>query len=489
MSTRALPAWILAALLPLTALAAPLADAKPRKPRARAALADRTAPKVSFVAPLKGSTVFGTLTDSTCRVSARDNVSVRKVVFAVDGVTLSTDVQAPWTCAWDTRSVANGRHTIRATAYDAAGNRGSVGVAVTVSNPTATATEPAPTTTQTSEPAPAPTTTTTTTTAPAPAPAPAPTPVEAPAPASVAITGRTFYVSPTGSDANAGTSSTAPWRTVGKVNNAALAPGDGVLFQAGATLSDATLMPGQSGGAGAPIVFGSYGAGKAKLTQGVWFSSKSWLTFTNLEIAGASQGISASAGGSGSDHIVVSGTNIHDVSIAVNSANMADDDWTIQDNTVSQTGDSGMILLGSRFLVAGNTITDTGTNTGITYGKHGIYLKVIDARVLGNTIRRFHANGVSVRYRNSVVDGNVIEGGPIGIAWFQYDPVAGTSRWTNNQISRTTATCVYVSPSDEGGATRESFVISGNTMSKTSGSYTDLKATSGTYTVQSNSLL
>jgi hypothetical protein len=302
----------------------------------------------------------------------------------------------------------------------------------------------------------------------------------------VAISGRTFYVSPTGSDANAGTSPAAPWRTVAKANNAALAPGDGVLFQGGATFSDAALMPGASGAAGAPVVFGSYGTGKAKLTQGIWFASKNWLAFTNLEITGVSQGVSASASGTGSDHIVVQGMDIHDVSIAVNSAHMGDDDWSIQDNTIARTGDSGMILLGTRFLISGNTIEDTGTNTAIAYGKHGIYLKVIDARVVANTIRRFQASGVSVRYRNSVVADNTIESGPIGVAWFQYDTVAGTSHWEGNRISRTTAASFYVSPSDVGGSTRESFVISGNTMSKTSGTYTDLKPTSGTYVVQGN---
>ncbi len=245
-------------------------------------------------------------------------------------------------------------------------------------------------------------------------------------------------------------------------------------------------MPGQSGAPGDHVVFGSYCAGRASLTKGVWFSGKHWLAFTNLAITGVAQGISASASGGGSDNIVIQGMDIRNVSIAVNSAHMGDDHWTIQNNTIAQTGDSGMILLGTGFLISGNTITDTGTNTGITYGKHGIYLKVIDARVIANTIRRFHANGVSVRYRNSRVEANVISEGPIGVAWFQYDAAAGTSQWIGNSISQTTSAGFYVSPSDEGGATRESFFISGNTLAKTSGVYTNLKATTGTYTVQGN---
>src|SRR5438309_2180917 len=53
----------------------------------------------------------------------------------------------------------------------------------------------------------------------------------------------TFYVAHTGSDAAAGTSPATAWRTVGRVNRACPAPGTTVLFQSGATFSDASLMP------------------------------------------------------------------------------------------------------------------------------------------------------------------------------------------------------------------------------------------------------
>ena len=42
----------------------------------------------------------------------------------------------------------------------------------------------------------------------------------------------TYYVSSTGSDANAGTAA-SPWRTVSRVNRAALAPGTRCCSQAG----------------------------------------------------------------------------------------------------------------------------------------------------------------------------------------------------------------------------------------------------------------
>ena len=114
----------------------------------------------------------------------------------------------------------------------------------------------------------------------------------------------TYYVSPSGSDSASGLASSSAWRTVGKVSNASLQPGDTVLFQGGATYSGA-LMPGQSGTASAPITFGSFGGGQANVSGGIWFSQKSYLTFDGLQVdAGSSPGdlsaIQASASGSGS---------------------------------------------------------------------------------------------------------------------------------------------------------------------------------------------
>jgi putative cofactor-binding repeat protein len=298
--------------------------------------------------------------------------------------------------------------------------------------------------------------------------------------------GRTYFVSPSGSDSAAGTTPLTAWRTVDRVNDATLAPGDTVLFQGGATFSDATLMPDESGSSTRRISFGSYGAGRATLADGVWMYGVSRLAFEGLAVAGATQGISASAGGPGVDHVLIRDVVIRDVGIGINSANAADEDWTIADSEISDTGDSGLILLGTGFTVAGNTIVDTGQDASIPYGKHGIYLKAADARVTGNTIRNFSANGVSARYRNSVIEGNVIEDGPIGIAWFQNDSVAGTSHWRGNVIRDTTSACIYVSATDSAGATRESFVIAGNLLSPAAGAHTDLRPTSGTYTVQGN---
>src|SRR5688572_2441541 len=72
----------------------------------------------------------------------------------------------------------------------------------------------------------------------------------------------TYYVSPLGDDAAAGTSELAAWRTIGRVNAVDFNPGDAVLFEGGATFSGTVRFgPEDAGTAAAPVFVGSYGAG------------------------------------------------------------------------------------------------------------------------------------------------------------------------------------------------------------------------------------
>jgi hypothetical protein len=82
---------------------------------------DLTAPSVTVTQPGAGSTVRNTVTLSA---SAADDVGVVGVQFSVDGVAVGSEVaSAQASTSWDSRSVANGQHSITATARDAAGNR------------------------------------------------------------------------------------------------------------------------------------------------------------------------------------------------------------------------------------------------------------------------------------------------------------------------------------------------------------------------------
>lgn len=78
--------------------------------------------------------------------------------------------------------------------------------------------------------------------------------------------GRTFFVAASGSDANDGLSQQSPWRSLDKVNAAALEPGDKVLFKRDDTWRG-QLVP-QSGKEGVPITYAAYGKGDKPLLLG-----------------------------------------------------------------------------------------------------------------------------------------------------------------------------------------------------------------------------
>ena len=80
---------------------------------------------------------------------------------------------------------------------------------------------------------------------------------------------RTYYLSNAGDDANAGTSPAHAWRTTAPVNAARLRPGDQVLLAGGEEFTGGIWLRGNSGGTpGQPIVFCSYGVGRATIRSG-----------------------------------------------------------------------------------------------------------------------------------------------------------------------------------------------------------------------------
>ena len=106
----------------------------------------------------------------------------------------------------------------------------------------------------------------------------------------------TYYVdSGAGSDANAGTSQAAPWKTLAKVNTLTYGAGDKILLRAGGLWAE-QLKPKGSGVSGNPITIGAYGAGPRPIIDGrtvayapagaaaVLLQSVSYWTVTGLEV-------------------------------------------------------------------------------------------------------------------------------------------------------------------------------------------------------------
>lgn len=77
-----------------------------------------------------------------------------------------------------------------------------------------------------------------------------------------AATGTTFYVdSQTGDDQNSGTSPSAPWQSLAKVDATTFQPGDQILLADGSEWSGVSLAPQGSGDTSADITIGNYGSG------------------------------------------------------------------------------------------------------------------------------------------------------------------------------------------------------------------------------------
>jgi len=107
----------------------------------RWASCDVTVPSVGWKTPAASATVAGLLWEARnsgpsgpCEVTAADNVGVSKVVFSVDGTLLNTENVAPYNCKFDSTTVADGSHTLKAVAYDVKGNTATSLRTVTVKN-------------------------------------------------------------------------------------------------------------------------------------------------------------------------------------------------------------------------------------------------------------------------------------------------------------------------------------------------------------------
>src|SRR6266404_4634649 len=88
-------------------------------------------PTISIISPSNGAIVVGTV---TVQVNASDNVGVNSVGLSIDGTVVTTSINSPFTNSWNSASVANGTHTLTVTATDAAGNKGTSSIQVTVNN-------------------------------------------------------------------------------------------------------------------------------------------------------------------------------------------------------------------------------------------------------------------------------------------------------------------------------------------------------------------
>jgi subtilisin family serine protease len=106
-------------------------------------IVDNTAPTVAFSAPAQSALLRGTV---QVTATASDNQAISRVEFYEGTTLLGTATTAPYAVSWDSTASPSGSLTLRAKAYDLAGNVQQISRAVTVDNaaPTVAITSPAP---------------------------------------------------------------------------------------------------------------------------------------------------------------------------------------------------------------------------------------------------------------------------------------------------------------------------------------------------------
>lgn len=124
-----------------------------------------------------------------------------------------------------------------------------------------------------------------------------------------------YFVSPEGDDSNPGTRE-QPWRSIDRVNEVVLQPGDAILFKAGFTFPG-SLMLGRtdSGTPERAVDITSYGNGRATIDGGngsaITARACDFLTVKNINVAG--DGRKNGNNGSGVHIVGATGTRIQDV--------------------------------------------------------------------------------------------------------------------------------------------------------------------------------
>ena len=226
-----------------------------------------------------------------------------------------------------------------------------------------------------------------------------------------------------------------------------LKPGDRVLFKGGSSWQG-MLTPGGSGTSSAPITYGSYGTGRARLSNAsdniVFLSGRHDLVFDNLDLTNGLSPTdtthgslivfkSDSSGTAGCYGITIRNSRVHDTpGVAIASSNSADHDWTIGPNVeVDHTGRHG-ILLGSNshtqrsynMTINGDKIHDVGlisaNDPSYPAGKHGVYDRA--SSLIENSKFYNFPNGqaITLRVGNSKVINNNIHDVGGAIAWYDY---------------------------------------------------------------------
>ncbi|GAB3530094.1 hypothetical protein GCM10027443_10260 [Pontibacter brevis] len=241
----------------------------------------------------------------------------------------------------------------------------------------------------------------------------------------------TYFVSASGRDANTGTSKNQAWASIDKINGTVFSPGDSILFEGGSTFAGSIYFESNVKGTAAnPIVLGSYGNGKARISSGslpgIYVYNSAGFKIMNLIMTGSGRTSNTSSGiefymdlpnNTRLDYIAIDGVEVsgyHFTGILIGSWNGTSgfDNITVTNNTVHDNGETGIATyaearLGLRNMyVAYNKVYN---NSGLpekkeSHSGNGIVLGGVDGAVIE------HCEAYNNGWLNAWT-----AGGPVGI--------------------------------------------------------------------------
>ncbi len=237
-------------------------------------------------------------------------------------------------------------------------------------------------------------------------------------PAQAACT--TYYVSVSGSDSNSGCTTSAPWKTIAKVNATTFAAGNQILFQDGGGWTG-ELHPLGSGSSSGQIVISSYGSGAAPVIAGggaaaaIYLVNQQYWTIENLEITNTTTSAAVRSGIQLQNN--TSGI-LHGISIIHNNINHVLGFWTSTANDQPSTSSGIAFNLSDSFVTNGwdGVLIDRNSMSNDDAG--GIYLGSLSGNghdqnttnvvIENNTLTNMGGNDVVCIYcTGAVVQSNI----------------------------------------------------------------------------------
>jgi hypothetical protein len=245
----------------------------------------------------------------------------------------------------------------------------------------------------------------------------------------------TYYLSPSGNDAAAGTSPAAAWRSLSKASSAVLPPGSRLLLDGGQRFTGSLILGRQDAGdAAAPVLIGSYGRSRATIAAaggpGITVNNTAGVNIRGLTITGSSAARRGSAGINifsdlpgrrKLDHVSIAEVNIsgfaNGISIGTANGGAGFRDIQVSNSALHDNADSGLVTYGPPFRAAAPAYANEDMRITHVIAYHNYGNPAVTSHSTGNGIVLGSVRGGTVEWSTAGDNGGAggSHQGPEGI--------------------------------------------------------------------------